>query len=244
MRRLVSSGLSRGVASAEVTRTLSRLGVSTGIFSASESLDRWAFFGCPLSRPGQDARRLVFVGELAPECGAAEFLACAITLADSDPKLRIEITWLGEGDLLGVLQAQPTPSNLSQSFGRVPSSDRLAAIFARSGLFVVPGLLPFAANRIAEAMASGLLVIGNRRDAKVRLLVEQNETGWLFDPRSESQTLAALAAGLNTPTAQLDQMRHAARARIRVLHQELFGEPGNRAKPDQFTPSLADNAPA
>jgi len=221
------------------------VGPSPGnVVALSESVDHRAFMNCQLSRAEPDAHRIAYVGELTPRGGAAEFLSTAIAWAEATPGVPVEIVWLGEGDLLGILQAQPTPANLKQTFARIPSSNRLATMLARCGLLVIPNLTDLPFCWITEAMAAGLPVLGSTRDIQVRALVEQRETGWLFDPLRENEMFSALNAALTTTAAQLDEMRAAARARIRVLHDEPSGESVSRTIREKVTRTLADKAPA
>jgi len=191
-----------------------------------EDIDHWAFMSCQLSRADADAHRIVYVGELTPRCGVAEFLSGAITWAEANPEVLVEIMWLGEGDLLGVLQAQPTPASLRQTFAPSPPCDTLPALFARCGLFVMPNLTGLRFCWITEAMAAGLPVLGSVRDIHVRALVVQNENGWLFDPLREREMSAALHAALTATPAQLDEKRGAARSRIRAMLNETRDERG------------------
>jgi glycosyltransferase involved in cell wall biosynthesis len=209
-----------------------------------EVVDHRAFMNCQLSRMDPDAHRIVYVGELTPCCGAAEFLSTAISWAEANPLVTVEILWFGEGDILGVLQAQPAPANLNQKFARIPSSNRLATAFAQCGLLVMPNLTDIRQSWIAEAMSAGLPVLGSVCDAQVRALVVQNENGWLFDPRREKQLWTALNAALTATPEQLDKMREVARARIARVHHEPSGEVVNRATREKLTRSLADNAAA
>jgi hypothetical protein len=199
---------------------------------------------CRLTRTGPDAHRIVYVGELTPRGGAAEFLSSTIAWAEANLEAQVEIMWLGEGDLLGVLRAQPAPTNLSQTFARIPSSNGLATLLERCGLFVMPGLTDLRHCWITEAMAAGLPVLGSVRDTQVRALVVQNESGWLFDPLREKEMSAALNAALTATPTRLDEMRAAARARIKVLHDEPPGETVNRTTRDTITRTLTYKAPA
>jgi glycosyltransferase involved in cell wall biosynthesis len=187
-------------------------------------LDESVFMACPTTRGGRDATRVVYVGELSPRGGVADFLACAIAWAERAPGTPVEICWAGRGDLREVLRAQPVPANLTQVFVDPATPEDHAALFARAGLLVVPSLSRVPSPYFAEAMAAGLPVLGSIRGAHVRGLVTQHETGWLFDPLRADQMLAALDAALTTPAARLDEMRVAARARIRAPRGARAGE--------------------
>jgi glycosyltransferase involved in cell wall biosynthesis len=214
------------------------------VVTSRESAAHRVFMNCQLSRTDPDAHRIAYVGELAPRGGGAEFLSSAIAWAEANPEAQVEIVWLGEGDLLGVLQAQPAPANLSQTFARIPSSDGLAVLLERCGLLVMPSLTDLRNCWITEAMAAGLPVLGSVRDTRVCALVVQNESGWLFDPRRAKHMSAALSAALTATPARLDEMRAAARSRIRVLHNEPPGESADRTVRENVTRKLAYKAPA
>jgi glycosyltransferase involved in cell wall biosynthesis len=209
-----------------------------------ENLERWGFLDGPLTRSGPDAHRIVYIGELTPNGGVAEFLSSAIAWAEANADVPVEIMWLGEGDLLGILQAQPVPCNLSQTFEPTPSPNILVEKLARCGLLALPGFTDLRTCWIGEAMAAGLPVLGSIRETRVRSLVVRDESGFLFDPRSSAEVVAALDAALNSTPAQLDGMRAAARARIRKAHSEMTAEKARRSTREPFTHSLAGNAPA
>ena len=218
--------------------------IASRVVTSRDSVGHQVFMNCQLTRTDPDAHRIVYVGELTPRGGAAEFLSSAIAWAEANPDAQVEIMWLGEGDLLGVLQAQPAPANLSQTFARIPSSNGLAILFDRCGIFVMPGLTDLRHCWITEAMAAGLPVLGSVRDTHVGALVVQNENGWLFDPLREKEMSAALNAALIATPARLDEMRAAAHARIRVLHNEPPTGTANRAARDIVARTLAYKAPA
>jgi glycosyltransferase involved in cell wall biosynthesis len=218
--------------------------VAARVGTSRDSAGHQVFMNCPLTRTGPDTHRIVYVGELTPRGGAVEFVSSAIAWAEANPEAQIEIMWLGEGDLLGVLQAQPAPANLVQTFARIPSSNGLATLMERCGIFVMPGLTDLQHCWITEAMAAGLPVLGSVRDTRVRALVVQNESGWLFDPLREKDMAAALNAALIATPARLDEMRTAAHARIRALHDEPSTSTVNRAARDTVARTLAYKAPA
>lgn len=73
------------------------------------------------TRCGDDAFRILYAGPLTPISGAYDFQAVAAAWAESHPERRLDLCWVGEGDLKGVLAAQPLPPNLTQSFEATPS---------------------------------------------------------------------------------------------------------------------------
>ena len=168
----------------------------------------------PATRTAADAHRIVYAGPLSPSSGVADFLLCAATWAERNPERRVELCWIGDGDLRGVLMAQPLPVNLVQEFKGALTAAETAEQFGRSGLLAIPGLAHGWPPCLTEAMASGLAVLGSNRNPAIRSLVVPWRTGWLFDPFSALEMLDALDAALTTAPVQIDVMRVAARKRI------------------------------
>ena len=184
---------------------LSTLGVPASAIIASD-----AAAASPRQRGPAEAHRILHVGELTPDSGAAEFLSGAIDWAERNPDATVEIRWLGGGDLQGVLQAQMLPHNLVQSFHRQPGDTELAAAFAECGLLVVPNLSTRRCPHLRPAMAAGLPVLASLRCRILQQLVVADETGWFFDPAFGSHIGRALSAALRATPARLDAMRAAA----------------------------------
>ena len=168
----------------------------------------------PATRPAPDAHRIVYAGPLSPSSGVADFLLCAAMWAEWNPERQLELCWIGDGDLRGVLMAQPLPANLTQEFKGVLTAAETAEQFGRSGLLVIPGLAQGWPPCLTEAMAAGLAVLGSSRNPALRSLIVPWRTGWLFDPFSAAEMMDALDGALATTPGQLDVIRAAARTRI------------------------------
>ncbi len=186
--------------------------------AAASSRSLASFAQIPATRPARMAHRIVHVADLTPASGAADFLNTCITCAERQPDLPIELCWIGQGDLQGVLSAQPLPSNLHQTFAGPIDTAKLLAEFPVSGLLAVPTLSRSWPPYLLEAMAAGLAVIGSKRNPAIERLVIPLETGWLFDPLSPRSMLDSLESALATPPSALDLMREWARARA-IGHQ-------------------------
>jgi len=120
----------------------------------------------------------------------------------------MEIWWAGDGDLAGVLGAQPLPPNLSQRFlGR---------------LLVAPSLAGDEQAQVAQGLAAGLPVLGGTRSRIVRQLVREGINGWLFDPLRPADVVQAVKRALDVPAGQLDLMREQARALVRPSPSQEF----------------------
>lgn len=210
---------------AAVARALEQLSFpQSQIFSASVPHDVESFLSCPRARSGAEAYRLVYVGDLSPRSGAADFLICLAAWAERNPDRLAEIWWIGEGDLAGVLEAQPLPDNVSQRFlGRLDLRG-MAATFAQCGLLAVPSLGNERASPILEALAAGLPVLGSRRNCKVRQFVQEDVTGWTFDPLRPEDVAQALDRAFSGSAADLDRMRDRGRSLVRPMTTQGFVE--------------------
>lgn len=194
------------------------------IFPVSAPYDVEAFLGCRRTRSGPEAHRLVFAGELSPQSGAADLLIALAAWAEQHPGRPVEIWWVGEGDLSGVLEAQPLPDTMSQRFlGRLGAAETAGA-FEQCGLLAVPSLADDRMSPIPEALAAGLPVLGSRRNRKVRQLVRDGVNGWLFDPLQPAEMLRALDLALGSPPETLDQMQERGRALLRPAASQGFAD--------------------
>ncbi len=182
--------------------------------------------GAP-TRAGPDAYRLVVRSPLTPPSGVLRILDGVARAAERLPSRRIELHWIGEGDLRGVLAAQPLPDNLRQSFLGDLDRDDTARFFHRSGVLIAP----FDPNdpvlfkaRVAEAMASGLVVLFDRSHPAAGHVLADGETGIAFDARRPDGLARALLSVLSTSTGRLDLMRLAARRRALEMSPRDFAE--------------------
>lgn len=82
-------------------------------------------------------RRLMYVGPLTPAAGVADFFETIAAWADERPYISVEVVWFGDGDLKGILQAQPLPPNMYQVF-KSPAVEVMPRDFASYDLCVMP----------------------------------------------------------------------------------------------------------
>ena len=192
------------------------------LFSVAMPFEVKSFLVCGQFRPAPQAHRLIHAGDLSPSSGAADLLTCVAACAEQQPDRRTEVWWAGEGDLAGVLAAQPLPRNASQRFlGRLNTAGMVDA-FGQCGLLVIPSLADDGRALIAHGMAAGLPVLGSSRSRAVRQFVREGVTGWLFDPLHPGDMARALNRALDTPAGQLDGMRDNARTLVRPLAPQEF----------------------
>ena len=169
--------------------------------------------GAP-TRAEPDAYRLVVRSPLTPPSGVLRILDGVARAAERLPSRRIELHWIGEGDLRGVLAAQPLPDNFCQWFLGDLDREDTARFFNRSGLLIAPfdpdHPVLFKA-RVAEAMASGLVVLFDRSHPAAGHVLRDGETGIAFDALRPDGLASALQSVLSMSSDQLDLMRLAAR---------------------------------
>lgn len=192
------------------------------ILSVAMPFELEPFLGCGQARTAAEAHRLMHAGDLSPQSGAADLLTCVAACAEQQPGRPVEVWWAGEGDLAGVLAAQPLPPNVSQRFLGHLDAPGLADAFGQCGLLVVPCLAGDRQATVAHGLAAGLPVLGSRRSRTVRQLVREGVNGWLFDPLQPADMVQAIGRALDTPAGQLDRMRGEARALMRPLASQEF----------------------
>jgi hypothetical protein len=149
-------------------------------------------FGPAAPRPGGSGRiRIASVGDLAPQSAVADLLLCAVAWAERHPGCALEISWIGDGDLRGVLAAQPLPVNLTQRF-----CDKLTDELGGFDLLLIPDRGPTPARPLDIAMAAGTPIIGCVQNDDVRRRLSTGAAGWLFDANRPASLMAALNRAL------------------------------------------------
>lgn len=206
-----------------VAHAIEQLAGSTRrVFAVAMLLDLEPFLECRQARPAPSAHRMVYAGDLSPQSGAADLLAGVAACAEQQPGRAMEIWWVGDGDLAGVLAAQPLPANLSQRFLGGLDGRGLARAFGQCGLLVAPSPADSKQAHVAQGLAAGLPVLGSTRSRTVRQLVREGVNGWLFDPLRPADVAQAVTRALDVPAGQLDLMREQARALVRPSPSQGF----------------------
>jgi glycosyltransferase involved in cell wall biosynthesis len=158
-----------------------------------------------LPNPDEAARHAVLlsIGDLTTRTAAADLLECAISLAEASPWQPLSIAWIGDGDLRGVLKAQPLPEMLSQHFvGKLPEAEAADKVASADVLCFV-GRARSPTNIMAAVRMTGMPVIGCIGNENVAQLIRDGQVGWLFEDRRPASIMAALSRALDAHTARL-----------------------------------------
>ncbi len=181
------------------------------IFRVPYTTDVQRFAANPLLRPEEQARRLLYVGQLVERKGLLPFLAALSRWAAANPNRVVEFVLAGVGPLRDQLERQSISSNLKLHFlGNISYPD-LPNVYAEHGLFAFPTLADCWGVVVNEALASGLPVLGSIYSQAVEELVQDGRNGWLFDPNDPDAMYRAIDAGMNTSLKVLNEMRQHAR---------------------------------
>lgn len=175
------------------------------------------FLAGPVERDAHAAHRLLHVGPLSPDSGASDVLAALATWAEHNPARRVEICWAGNGDLAGVLAAQPLPANLEQCFLGELDRPGLAEAFAGFGIMIVALGDGEARPPVLEAIAAGLVLLGDRRAAAIRGIARAGAPIWAFNALDAHDMAAALTLAFEASPGELDALREAGRALVRSV---------------------------
>ncbi len=196
-----------------LARAVHALGVPASRIVSSGSRNDLALFARPAPSRVNGDLRIVHVGDLEPEAGVADLLLCVAAWAERNPHRRVSVRWCGEGCLRGVLEAQPLPPNVQQSFpGRVTQNE-LAATFLDCDMLALPALADPWEDAVPEALTAHLPVLGSTQSRTVADLVVHGMTGWVFDPFENGAMARTVELALNTVPEDLDRMRACAAER-------------------------------
>lgn len=194
-------------------RYIAGLDPRVAVFVMNQPVDVPRFAALPLERTAGPARRLIYSGRLIGQKGVVEFQRAVAEWARARASARIEIIWLGDGELRSDLETETVPDNVGQRFLGYASYDALPDLYGSSDILVLPSKFDEWGLVVNEAMASGLPVLGSRYSQAVEEMVVDGVTGWTFDPLRPETVATALDRIFATSDEALMAMRAAARAR-------------------------------
>lgn len=178
------------------------------------------FAACPLRRRDEQARRLLYSGQLIERKGLLPFVRALSRWAQANPECEIELSLAGDGPLREVLASERVAPNLKLSLLGDIAYPELPSIYANAGIFVFPTLADSWGVVVNEALASGLPVLGSVYSQAVEELVQDGRNGWIFRPDDENTLYQAIGGSLKTPLDALHKMREKARSAALELTPE------------------------
>jgi glycosyltransferase involved in cell wall biosynthesis len=227
LRRLLRRFLARRVdgflaLGLEGARYIRSLGVDQSkIYKIAYSTGLPPFLAIPLERSGLSATRLLFSGQLVARKGLALFIQTLAEWASRRPERQIEFRLLGDGPERAALTALTLPSNVKLSFIGTVQYNELPAVYAESGIFVLPTLADSWAVAVNEALASGLPVLGSLHSQAVEEMVQDGESGWTFRPENRAEMCRAIGRALSCSETELNRMRvNARRSALQVTPEK------------------------
>jgi glycosyltransferase involved in cell wall biosynthesis len=194
-------------------RYIRRFNRDVPIVTMRQPVDVTLFSQRPIDRSAQQARRLIFSGRLIGAKGVVAAQADIAAWAAAHPDRLVEITWAGDGEMRAVLEQNPVPGNMRQTFTGHVGYQELAQLYSESGALLLPTLFDEWGLVVNEAMASGIPVLGSIYSQAVEELVEDGSTGWRFDPLQPGSFAAALDRFFGASLPELSEFRTRARAR-------------------------------
>ena len=172
---------------------------------------------------------LVYAGQLVPQKGIRRFCSVLNQWCADHPTVSVQIDIAGEGPEEKALRGLVSAPNLELSVLHALPQERLAEHYRKADMLAFPTLGDEWGVVVNEAMIAGLPVLGSIYSQAVVELVEQDRSGWLFDPRDSESIYAGLDCALNASVEKLQGMSQRARARIAELSPGIVAERAVRA---------------
>jgi glycosyltransferase involved in cell wall biosynthesis len=194
------------------------------LFYAPYTTNVEPFLQVPLSRNGDRAYRLLYVGQFLERKGMIPLFSALKRYAERHSQRQLELILVGDGPLRPQLERETIPDNLTLNWIGHVDYGKLSEIYAQAGIFLFPTLADEWGLVTNEAMAAGLPVLGSLYGQSVEELVEEGKTGWTFRPDRPEELDRALERALATPPEALEQMRVSARDRIASITPERVAD--------------------
>ena len=140
---------------------------------------------------------------------------CTLLLRRPDLRARLRLVIVGDGPLLGQLQALAGEMGITQHVWFTGARHDVAALLQSFDVFVLPSLNEGISNTLLEAMASGIPLVATSVGGNRELLAE-GEVGMSFTP-GDHERLAAMIENYADDAALC--VRHGNAARLRALQR-------------------------
>jgi glycosyltransferase involved in cell wall biosynthesis len=178
----------------------------------------YALFSQTSPRRNPDNRfTLLYVGRLDEGKGILEFLVSLSAWAQSHHTVEVRMQIVGFGPLETKLRQLRPVDNVSVALEPHVPYEHLPSVYANAGALVLPTLADEWGMVVAEALSSGLPVLGSTASQAVTELVEDDVTGWHFNPLDRPSVMNALDRFFDTSPAALEQMGRSAQAVARRI---------------------------
>ena len=166
--------------------------------------------------PAPGPCRVLYVGRLEAEKNLASLVEAAARVA---PRRALRLTLVGAGSLEQPLRAQAAARGVDVEFAGVVDHRALPERLAEAHAFVLPSFTEGHPKALIEAMAAGRACIASDC-AGNRALVDDGDTGLLFDPQRPEALAACLDRVLGDPALAAGL---GARARARAVRDHDLG---------------------
>ena len=183
----------------------------TKIFRVPYATDTSLYAGAMAIKKRTQATKLLHVGQLIERKGIVLFLHRLSAWAVNNSGRQLELILVGDGPLRASIEAINTPTNLKVTLIIPMAYSEMPAIYAQADIFVLPTLADSWGLVVNEAMAAGLPILGSGKSQAVEELVQDGETGWIFNPDEPDDVESALGRALSEPRETLAKMGERAR---------------------------------
>ena len=163
-------------------------------------------------RPAAGPRRIIYVGRLEAEKNLEALVGAAGRLRDRVP---LALTFVGAGSQEPRLRTRSASLGVAAEFAGVVDHRGLPERLGQADAFVLPSFTEGHPKALIEAMAAGLPCVASDC-AGNRALIDDGDTGLLFDPRREDALAACLERVLTDRTLAAELGR---RARDRAVKE-------------------------
>jgi glycosyltransferase involved in cell wall biosynthesis len=199
------------------------------IFYAPYSTDTKLFKDINISRHGQNAHRLLFIGQLIERKGLTSFVNELISWLKKNKKINFEFWIAGYGQQLNYFKAIELPLNLKINYLGAINYYDLPNVYQQCGALIFPTMADEWGIVVNEAMASGCIVIGSIFSQSVMEMVFNDKNGWTFNPNNLNEIENILDNFYETEIKQLNEMRKIAKNTSEVFSSQNIANLMNSA---------------
>lgn len=162
--------------------------------------------GLPKSSFNKEVKKVLYTGDLIKRKGIEEMVNSFVKWSIRYPNESIDLIIAGDGvEKIQFEKIDSYPNINCQLLGRV-AYEKLQELYLEVDLYLFPTLEDEWGVVVNEAFASGIPVIGSIYSQAVMELVEDEVTGWKYDPLIEDNFISTFQKALQTDTQKLQKM--------------------------------------